>query len=351
MCDFSSYGGINEEWLAVEASLPPSTGEELSLSELRRITNQEREVQSARAMKHLSHRVYTHDYLIPTRDGSFVEARSYRPVSARNDAPLPVYIHLQGGGFVFGTLDGEDGICARVACSSQVVVLNVNYRHTPEYTYPTPWDDAEDAFEWAHDNMDKFAGDDTKVIVGGISAGAWVAASLTLQRHLARKAVRPPIAGQVLMIPCLAYPDCYEPQLQKMKHHSISSYKQNEKAPLFSVSELRYFSELLKVENPDVKDTKLNPGNASPEQVKGMPPTVLGIVGLDPLRDEGLLYAKMLTEAGVPTDVNLFMGLPHGFRWYDEKISASRRWDKVVEEGILWALTEPLPNNEFHIKT
>ncbi|KAF7547583.1 hypothetical protein G7Z17_g7628 [Cylindrodendrum hubeiense] len=250
-------------------------------------------------MKQLEHRVYTHDYLIPTRDGSFIEARSYRPVNIRNETSLPVYIHLQGGGFVFGTLDGEDGICGRVACGSQVAVLNVNYRHTPEFTYPTQWNDAEDAFEWAHDNMAKFAGDPGKVIIGGISAGGWVAASLTLQRHLARETdARPPIAGQVLMIPCLAYPDCYEPQLQKMKHHSISSYKQNEKAPLMSVSDLRFFSEMLKIKNPDVKDTKLNPGNASPAQVKGMPPTVLGIVGLDPLRDEALLYAKMLTEAG-----------------------------------------------------
>ncbi|KAJ4171094.1 hypothetical protein NW754_007238 [Fusarium falciforme] len=83
-----------------------------------------------------------------------------------------------------------------------------------------------------------------------------------------------------------------------MKHHSVSSYKENELAPLLSVSELRYFTSFLKIENPDVKDVKLNPGNATPAQVKGMPPTVLGIVGLDPLRDEALLYAKMLTEAG-----------------------------------------------------
>ncbi|KPM36544.1 hypothetical protein AK830_g10026 [Neonectria ditissima] len=352
MCDFSNYAGTSDEWLALEASLPPTTGQEMSLSELRRITNHEREAQSASAMKHLAHLVRIRDHLIPARDGNFIEARSYRPANVCSETRLPVYMHLQGGGFMFGTLDGEDAACARVAIGSRVAVLNVNYRHTPEHTYPIPWDDAEDAFEWAHDNMDKFAGDAEKVIVGGISAGAWVAASLTLQRHIARGTdARPPIAGQVLMIPCLAYPDCYEPQLEKMKHRSLSSYKQNEKAPLLSVSDLRLFTDLLKVTNPDAKDTKLNPGNASPAQVKGMPPTVLGIVGLDPLRDEALLYAKMLAEAGVPTDVNLFLGLPHGFRWYDEKISASRRWDKVVEEGVLWALTEPAPNNELHIKT
>ncbi|KAL4732207.1 hypothetical protein ACLX1H_001215 [Fusarium chlamydosporum] len=200
---------------------------------------------------------------------------------------------------MFGTLDAEDAICARIAIGSKVNVLNVDYRHTPEFTYPTQWNDAEDAFEWAHDNMDKLKCDPQKVVIGGVSAGAWVAASLTLQRHLNRTiGRRPPIAGQVLMIPCLAHVDCYEPQLKKMKDPTISSYKQNELAPMFSLAELRWFTSLLKIESPDVNDLKINPGNATPDQVKGMPPTVIGIAGLDPLRDEGLLYAKMLAEAG-----------------------------------------------------
>lgn len=302
MCDFSCYGGISDEWLAVESSLPPPPETEPSISDLKKTTNAAREAQSARAMKYLAPRVHTRDFAIPTRDGSSVEARSYRPSNVPRDAPLPVYMHLQGGGFMFGTLDGEAAICARVASGSGVVVLNVNYRHTPEFTYPTQWEDAEDAFEWAHENMDKLGGDPKRVILGGISAGAWVAASLALQKHLEIKnsetTTRPSLAGQVLMIPCLAYHDCYEPQLSKMRHPSVSSYRENERAPMLSVSELRWFSDHLKIREADAADIRLNPGNASPEQVKGMPPTVLGIVGLDPLRDEALLYAKMLTEAG-----------------------------------------------------
>ncbi|KAM5372132.1 hypothetical protein ACJZ2D_007665 [Fusarium nematophilum] len=267
MCDFSCYGGISDEWLALERTLPPPANPELALNEVKRLANEEREALSAKSMRHLAHQVHTRDYAIPSRDGSLIEVRSYRPVNVLRTTPLPLYIHLQGGGFMFGTLNSEDAICTRIACGSEVVVLNVNYRHTPEFTYPTPWNDAEDAFEWAHDNMEKL---------------------------------------------------CCNPN---------------------------------KVENPDIKDTKLNPGNATPAQVKEMPPTVLGIVGLDPLRDEALLYAKMLTEAGVPTDVNLFIGLPHGFRSYEEKLSASARWDRVIEEGICWALSGPSPSNKFHVKT
>ncbi|KAF4946742.1 hypothetical protein FGADI_10946 [Fusarium gaditjirri] len=239
------------------------------------------------------------DHSIPSRDGSTIPARSYRPVNAPGDTLLPLYIHFQGGGFMFGTLDAEDAICARIAIGSNVAVLNVDYRHTPEFTHPTQWNDARDAFDWAHDNMDMMFWDPKRVIIGGISAGAWITASLTLQKHLNRAAEpRPPIAGQVLMIPCLVHVDCYKPQLRKMKSESISSYKTNSSAPMLSVEELGWFTSLLKIKNPDVNDVMINPGNASPEQVKGMPPTVLGVVGLDPLRDEALLYGKMLAEAG-----------------------------------------------------
>ena len=239
------------------------------------------------------------DHLVPTRDGESIQIRSYRPTEFPADTKLPVYVHLHGGGFVFGTLDTENANCSRIACGSGVVALNVNYRHVPEYVFPTQWNDAEDAFEWIHDNMEKFGGDAERVILGGVSAGAWVAASLALDLHLRRhSSSRPPLAGQMLMIPCVAHPDCYEPQLKKMKHHSLSSYKENEKAPLLSTVDMRYFVAMLGIENPQVDDLKINPGNASPAQVTGMPPTVLGIMGLDPLRDEGLLYAKMLTEVG-----------------------------------------------------
>lgn len=299
MCDFSCYAGVSDEWLAIEANLPPPPVTELDLSEMKKIGNKEREALSARGMHQFTRRITMKDYVLPTRDGETIEARVYRPTELAAEAKLPVYIHLHGGGFVFGTLDTENATCCRIACAAGVVVLNLNYRHVPKYTYPTQWHDAEDAIDWVHENMAELGGDPSRVILGGVSAGAWVTASVVLDLHLRRESLtHPPLAGQVLMIPCVAHVDCYEPQLKKMKHHSVSSYKENEKAPLLSMVEMRYFVDMLEMKNPHVDDLMINPGNASPSQVEGMPPTVFGIMGLDPLRDEGLLYAKMLTEAG-----------------------------------------------------
>lgn len=53
----------------------------------------------------------------------------------------------------------------------------------------------------------------------------------------------------------------------------------------------------------------------------------------------------------VPIDVHLFEGVPHGFRRYGDKLSASKRWDKVMEEGIVWALSRPSATGKFEVKT
>ena len=41
----------------------------------------------------------------------------------------------------------------------------------------------------------------------------------------------------------------------------------------------------------------------------GLPPTFFQIAGLDPLRDEGLLYEKLLREAGVKTQLIMYVSL------------------------------------------
>lgn len=340
MCDFSRYGIPSEEWLALEPKLPaPPQG--LSIVERKALINAGREEAATEAMKTLSKWVDTADHTITARDGAKIEARSYRP-SGHDSESLPVYIHLHGGGFLFGTLSSEDAISARIAINARVCVLNVNYRHTPEHKYPTAWNDAEDAFAWLHDNISLLGGNPSRVLVGGISAGAFLTASLALRKHLGLTLQPyPPIAGLVLMIPCLVHMDCYQQQLAQIQDPSVSSFETCRDAPILSRATCRMFMDLLAVEKPDPNDVQMNPGNASVDQLKGLPPTVFGIAGFDPLRDEGLLFAKKLAEAGVATDVNVFKGLPHGFRRFGESLSKCKHWDRVMESGIVWALAEP----------
>jgi acetyl esterase/lipase len=352
MADFSQYGGASAEWLAVEATLPSKTFDlTQDPATLKKVVNCGRNEVSAAAMKTLAPKVKIQDYSILTRDSVKIEARSYRPISAPADEKLPVYLYFHGGGFLFGTLSSEDAACAQLAINIGIVVLNVNYRHTPEHVFPVAWNDTQDSFAWLHQNIAEMGGDPEKVLVGGISAGGQLAASLVLEKNLGKALTEfPPIAGQILIIPALAHVDTYaDAQLKEMKSPEVSSYVENEFAPILPKTTAQFFIGLLKTGKPSLKDTKLNPGNATSQEVKGMPPTVFGIAGLDPLRDEGLLYAKKLAEAGVPTDIRLFKGVPHGHRRFGKALKASQHWDDAVEQGILWALEKPKATGKFDV--
>ncbi|EAU37572.1 conserved hypothetical protein [Aspergillus terreus NIH2624] len=340
MADFSEYTGPSAEWVALEPTLPAPP--DLSVEELKAASNKFREQAAAQAMvdEGLSPQVIIRDYAIPTRDGQSIEAATYRPSALPETQRLPVYIHLHGGGFLLGTLRSEDAICSRVvaplaAAGHPVVVVNVNYRHTPEHGYPTAWNDAEDAFHWVHEHLAQIGGDGDSVVVGGISAGGWLTASLVLAQHRGKDeslARRPRV-------------------LARLRDPSVSSYVQNETAPILPVTRAKLFMDLLKVTGGEEleRDLRLSPGNATADEVKGLPPATFGIAGRDILRDEGLLYAQLLSENGVPTDVNVFSGLPHGFRRYGNKLSESKRWDSVICEGIKWTLSNPVAN-EFVVK-
>lgn len=354
--DFSQYGGPSKEWLAVETALP-STSFDVSADPvtLRETVNAGRAESSAQAMQALAPKVHITTYTIPTRDGSSIQARSYRSVSAPKEAKLPVFLFFHGGGWLFGSLDTEDAACAQHAINANCIVLHANYRHTPEHPFPVAWHDAADSLAWLHANIKILGGDASQVVVGGVSAGGNLAASITLEQHLGVNpmlAGLPAIAGQVLIIPGLASSVTYEETVAKrLPTSGPSSREENANAPVLPAAVVTYFSSLLKVP-ADVgpKDTKLNVAGAAEEDVRGMPPSVLGIAGLDMLRDEALLYAKTLAEAGVPTEVRLFKGVPHGFRRFGKQLKACEEYDKCTEEGIRWVLGKPKAIGKLDIK-
>lgn len=351
--DFSQYGGPSDEWLAIEKTLPAMTFDtNMDPVVLKNAVNKDREEKTATGMKFLAPHVRIADYTIPTRDGSSIEARTYCSVKKDTSEKLPVYIYFHGGGFIFGSIASEDFVCAQTAINAGVLVVNVNYRHTPEHVFPTAWHDSQDAFAWVHKNIEELKGDPSKVLVGGVSAGGQLAASLTLEKHLGKSEVMkglPELAGQILIIPCVASPNTYDEVVGKHFAPGKSSYVENENAPILPMKTVEFFTGLLKVPKADPKDTKTNIVNASDDEVRGLPPTVFGIAGLDPLRDEALLYAKKLAEANVPTDIMLFKGVPHGHRRFGKALKASDHWDECVDKGILWALSKPQATGKFMV--
>ncbi|KAJ5184241.1 hypothetical protein N7492_001857 [Penicillium capsulatum] len=360
MADFSEYTGPSADWIALEPSLPKAP--DLPLDQLIQFVNKDREERAAETMVSSGYnsKVEIQDHTVSARDGSTLEARTYRPVGISPSQPLPVYIHLHGGGYVFGTLASEDAICSQIVVSqvekgTPFVVFNLNYRHTPVHRFPAAWDDVEDAFIWVHEHIREIGGIGDQVVIGGISAGAQLTAALTLaQLHDKNKklAAYPKIRGQVLMIPPVVQMKHYAPRQEMLRSPELSSLVQCAEAPLLPISRIQLFTKLLEIPGEDGghRNLRTNPGNATAEEVKDLPPTTFGIAGNDPLRDEALFYAKLLSENGVPTDVHVFRGVPHAFRRFGDKLSASEYWDRVMNDGIPWALSNPAAG-PFEIKS
>jgi acetyl esterase/lipase len=47
--------------------------------------------------------------------------------------------------------------------------------------------------------------------------------------------------------------------------------------------------------------------------LSGLPDTYIDVGDLDILRDENIEYARRLMAAGIPTELHVMPGLPHGF--------------------------------------
>jgi hypothetical protein len=55
--------------------------------------------------------------------------------------------------------------------------------------------------------------------------------------------------------------------------------------------------------------------------------------GADGFRDEDILYALRLSQAGVPTDLHVLAGAPHGVGLFFGS-ELARRWDALVTEWL-----------------
>lgn len=122
----------------------------------------------------------TQDFSCPTTDDQNISIRTYRSSVATSTLP-PVLIFLHGGGYCFGTLSSEDGFCSWIAENSGIIVVNVCYRHTPQWKWPAQREDAYNALNWVFENMEKIGGDKDRVLVGGRSSGSNLSAGITLR--------------------------------------------------------------------------------------------------------------------------------------------------------------------------
>lgn len=96
----------------------------------------------------------------------------YQP---RTSAPAPAVLLIHGGGWT-----GKDGRwqmnpIARKLVKRGYVVLNVTYRLAPEWIYPAPVEDLQQAVKWMRANAAEHGIDPQRIAAFGYSAGGYLA--------------------------------------------------------------------------------------------------------------------------------------------------------------------------------
>jgi acetyl esterase len=204
----------------------------------------------------------------------------------------PCLIYMHGGAFMQGSPETHWDITSRFAAWNKQTVLSVDYAKSPEHPFPAALEQVLAVTRWAYANASDLGIDPDRIVIGGDSAGANLAAVTALEL---RDEV--PLLGQLLI-----YPPCdYD--------RTRPSYLENPDGPLI-VPDGKV--EAMYCPNPADLETPRTAPLLAPSH-EGLAPAFIAVAEHDPLRDSGVVYAEALEAAGVPVTLDRGTGLIHGY--------------------------------------
>lgn len=221
-----------------------------------------------------------------------VRVRLFRPTAA---GAIPAMAYMHGGAWMQGSPETHDEIAAFVAAETGHLVASIDYALAPEHPFPAAVEDCAAVVRWLFGQAHALRIRPDAISVAGDSAGANLAAAMTLMFRGTAQAIR----SQMLFYPAVDFA------------HDRPSVKENADGPIITAKSLAGPAALYL---PDPAD-RTNP-LAAPmlaESHAGLPPAYVAVAEHDPLRDEGRDYARALEAAGVPVEVHGGKGLFHGY--------------------------------------
>ncbi len=223
-------------------------------------------------------------------------ARLYDAVAAGDGTPRPTLLYLHGGGWVQGDLDTHDGLCGKLAAWAGIRVIAYDYRLAPEHKFPAGLEDVAACWHGLIETPEAWGVDPARLVVGGDSAGANLAAALM---HDLRGAGAAMPAGQVLIYPALD---------SRMQTASMRALKD---AYVLPVERINWYLDLYLTPAQDRNDPRVAP--VFSDRLAGQPEALIVVAGHDPLWDDGQAYGDLLRRAGVAVEVVEFPGQVHAF--------------------------------------
>ena len=242
--------------------------------------------------------------------------RIYRPAGSNLKNGL-VYFH--GGGWSYFSVDMYDAQLSALADLTDSVIISVNYQKSPEHKFPIPHDDCFTGLKWVFAHADELGIDETKIGIGGDSAGGNLAAGVALRN---RDEKLFPIAYQLLIYPCVGL------------NFDTDSYNNNAVGYGLTKRTMSWLWSLYLNGPSDHGNYYAVPLNS--KSYRDLPPAIVITAEFDVLRDDGSQYAEKLRNDGVKVIYRDYPGMIHGFfnygKFIDDGITARTHFAQAIKE-------------------
>ena len=262
------------------------------------------------ALEPLADVPYAH-HVLPRTDGQGPDVGVYA-VNARPGQRGGGLLHIHGGGFTASTaLSGLRNV-QQLAAELDCPVVSVDYRLAPETRWDGALADNLTALRWMQAQAPQFGVDPARIGLLGESAGGGHAAMLALA---ARDHGGPLPAFMALVYPML------DDRTGSSRHppEPIGSFGWNAEANRFGWKS--YLGR-----QPGTRGVPAEAVPARAPDLRGLPPTWIGVGGLDLFVEENLAFATRLLAAGVPVELLVVPGGFHGFDSFVPDAAISRRF-------------------------
>ncbi len=235
-------------------------------------------------------------------DGNDVTLYIHRPTG--HVGSIPGVLHLHGGGMTILEASGSGYQRWRdQLAATGLVVCGVEFRNASgklgPYPFPAGLNDCTSALQWFSEQRDRLGV--SKIIVSGESGGGNLTLATTLKAkrdgHLGL------IAGVYAQCPYIS--NAYESPVPE-----LTSLYEND-GYFLSCEQMGVMAMLYDPSRESATDPLAWPYHASVEELAGLPPHVISVNELDPLRDEGLAYYRKLAAAGVRVMARTVNGTCH----------------------------------------
>jgi acetyl esterase len=223
----------------------------------------------------------------------------------------PLYVDLHGGGFVLGSPYMDERMNVEIARATGCLAASIDYTLAPGHPFPAALEQIDRVIHHFIERANEYGIDPERVAVGGHSAGGNLSAALCLK---AKREGAARFACQILDYPPMDLAS--DPEKKPRPKGAI---------PPFIA---RMFNDCY-VEAEKATDPLVSPAFAEAEELRGLPPALVILAGMDSLHDEGLRYAEKLEAAGVPVELADYPEAKHGFT-----MGKGRDRDNAVEKMI-----------------